>query len=107
ILGKIRPIFQAEPVSSCRNIFARRSRLIQQRVLILYVIGFESGPTVVVLSIFDVGIKANGHPSPPTIIEPKSALDLVCDWKGHLSEKRRSPRTQIGWVDCKSEGVIQ
>src|SRR5260370_29576791 len=43
-LGKISPIFQAEPVSPCRNGRARRGRLIHVWVLILYVIGFEPDP---------------------------------------------------------------
>src|SRR5260370_150849 len=64
-LGKVGPIFQTDPVSPCRNIRARRSRLIQIRILILYVIRFEPGPAVVVLSIVDVGIKANVHAPPP------------------------------------------
>src|SRR5437762_1060507 len=94
IVGKVRSILQAEPVSAGRNALSWHSSFIYFRILVLDVISFESCPAGVVLSIFDSGIKANGHTTPLTIIEPDPAFDIVGEWECHLREKRWSPCAQ-------------
>src|SRR4029450_7548538 len=63
--GKIRPVFQAEPIPSSGNTLSRHGRLIQLRILILQVIGFEFRPAFVVLPILDAGIKPDGQAATP------------------------------------------
>src|SRR5437762_6143045 len=107
IIGKIRPIQQAEPVTPSRNVLSWHGRLILVRILVLDVVSFELGPAVLVLAIFDAGIKANGHATQAPIIEPNPALDIVGDRERDLGENRRSPRAQIGWCDRKAKRVIE
>src|SRR5205823_12558445 len=91
VVGKIRPVLQAEPVTPGRNARSWHTRVIYFRILVLDVISLDLGPAVVVLSIFDSGIKANGHTTPPPIIEPKPAFDIVGDRERDLGEDRWSP----------------
>ena len=45
--------------------------------------------------------------APAPIIEPEPRPDVVCDWEGHLSEERRSPRTQIRWRNRETKRVVE
>src|SRR5437773_746990 len=91
VFGKIRPILQAEPVTPGRNTRSWHSRVIYVRILVLDVIRLDLGPAVVVFSIFDSGIKTNGHTTPPPIIEPDPALDIVGDGERDLGQNRWPP----------------
>ena len=64
---------------------SRHRRLIQVRVLILNVKGFYPRLTVLVLSIIDNGIEADGRPTTAKVIEPEAPLDVVRNRK-HLPE---------------------
>src|SRR6266540_2903072 len=91
VISKVRPIFQAQPISPGRNTVPRHSRLIQVRVLILNVKGLYPRLPVLVLPIINNGIEADGGAATPKLHEPDAAFDIVCGWECHLSEERRSP----------------
>ena len=91
VIGKVRPIFQAKPVSPGRNTLPRHGRLIQVRVLILNVKGFYPRLTVLVLPIINNGIEADGGSATAKVIESEASLDVIRNRKHHLSQKRWSP----------------
>src|SRR5205814_9817332 len=91
VTGKVRPVFQAKPVSTGRNILSDLGRLVYVRVLIIDVKGFYPRLAGLVLSIIDNGIEANGGSATAKVIESDACLDIIRNRKHHLSQKRWSP----------------
>ena len=105
IVCEVGRICQTDAVSSGRHILSRDRRVIQVRILVLEVIGFE--PRLAVIEVIDGRIEAQGQAAPAPVIEPKPPSDVVCDRECHLSQERWSPRTQICRRNRKAKRLVE
>src|SRR6266436_4935785 len=107
VICKVCSIFQAETVSSGRNLLPRYVRLIYIRVLVINKKGFYPRLTVFVLPIINNGIEADGRPATAKVIEANAPLDVVRDRKGYFSQERWSPVARVCWRDSETERVTE
>src|SRR5438874_4311024 len=106
-VGEIRVVLKAEPVSRFRYTRSRYVRLIDLRVLVVDVKSFYSRHTGLIFPIFNCRLQADGWSAPAKIIQPEPGLNIVCDRKSDLRQKRWSPRAVIRGRDGKTKCVVE